>query len=155
MRLEQVGATTLIYLEALGVLEPLFVHNCGKTLKILDTGYLWLFICEAGKNHIVTVQCDEEHQPVQWYVDIVNCWYLDDNGFATFEDLYLDVLRLLDGSTEIIDQSDVDLALHNDKVTQAQFDLAWKEAKSVERKLLTDCFEPVQQTEYYLSLFTD
>lgn len=154
LRLKQVRGTFLVHLHALEVLEPLHVTSCGKPLKIMDTGYQWLAICEPTHKHrVTTVHFDTHAAPVQYYVDIVNDWYLGSDGVPYFDDLYLDVVALPDGRAEIIDQDELEVALATHVITIDQYELAWHEAKTVLAALENQSFEPLSLSKYYLAMF--
>ena len=141
------------------VIRPLDVGFRGRTLRILDSGFRWLHFAPITQKHALTVQLNEYHRPVQIYVDICDGHGLDEAGVPFTHDLYLDILAVCavqsDGSwhvteTEIIDVPELDEALHLGKVTRAQFDLAWAEAKSVEAQLQTNEFPPLEVIQAYL-----
>lgn len=153
VEIKRVGGTTLVYLKALKVKEPLTVSCCGQRVKIMDAGYKWLSVCEKGTRYIITAHCDAEGEPVHWYIDIVESWGVDPNGFPYFDDLYLDVIALPNGQVEIIDADELEAALAFGVISQAQHDLAWAEAKAVAAAIRSQTFGPVQLTRRYLGMF--
>lgn len=155
----QVPGGVIVDYRAGEVLRPLDVGFCGHTLRILDTGYRWLHFAPIAEHHALTVQLNPQLRPLQIYVDICDGHGLDANGVPFTHDLYLDVLAvcdvLPDGSwhvteTEIIDGPELDEALNLGKVTRAQFDLAWAEARSVEAQLQENDFPPLRVVQAYL-----
>lgn len=153
VEIKRVGSTTLVYLKALVVKEPLSVTCCGQRVKIMDTGYKWLFICQAGARHITTAHCDAEGEPVHWYIDVIASWGIDSSGFPYFDDLYLDVVALPNGQVEVVDQDELETALAFGVINRAQVDLAWAEAKAVAAAIRSRTFGPVQLTRHYLGMF--
>lgn len=142
------------------VTRPLEVPCCGQTLKILDTGYRWLHHSPNGKNHALTVQLDRQGLPQQLYVDVGDGVGVDDDGMPYINDLYLDVIALCrvetDGSwrvtaTEIIDQHELEEALQAGQVSQAQYKLAWAEARAVEAALKAQNFASLEVLRNYLA----
>lgn len=71
------------------VLRPLDVLFRGRTLRIPDTGYRWVYFHPAGVPHALTAQLDAQDRPVQLYVDICAGGGLDADGQPFVTDLYL------------------------------------------------------------------
>jgi predicted RNA-binding protein associated with RNAse of E/G family len=145
--------TTVVYLKALEITEPLIIPTCGENCKIMDLGYQWLFICKAEANHIVTAHCDPRGEAVHWYIDIIDAWNFDQSGFSYFDDLYLDLNVLPDGRAEILDQDELEQALSTGLISQTQYALARHEAEQVYQAIQQKTFMPIQQTSTYLRLF--
>lgn len=153
VEVKQVGDTTLVYMEALEVREPLTVTCCSQRVKIMDAGYQWLAICEEHAHHVTTAHCNADGEPVHWYIDIIESWQVDKNGFPYFDDLYLDVITLPNGQVEIIDRDELEAALEARVISRAQYDLAWRVAETVVASIQRQTFEPVPFTRRYLDLF--
>jgi predicted RNA-binding protein associated with RNAse of E/G family len=51
-----------------------------------------------------------------------------ETGFPWYDDLYLDVVVLADGSFHLLDEDELDEALQEGKITQDEYDIAWQEA---------------------------
>ena len=51
----QLEDVTLVYLKALEVKQALWVNSCGRRIKIMDEGYLWIDVCEPRQNYVVTI----------------------------------------------------------------------------------------------------
>ena len=114
------------------VAAPLHVTACGKLFCAADAGYAWLHILPENENWCLTAMYDAGGAPVQYYFDITQ-----DNVLAgecsRFTDLYLDIVCLPDGRTERIDQSDLDEALADGAITQAQYGLAERTAAQLQK----------------------
>jgi uncharacterized protein len=109
------------------VREPLCVPNLGSSICIADSGFTWLHYLRDAANHVITAMYDSSGAIVQWYIDIVLEHGLDDRGVPYFDDLYLDVVVGPDGRFEIKDADELEEALKEGVISQAQFDLAWLE----------------------------
>lgn len=133
----------LVRLEAVEVVEPLWVICAGEHVKILDDGYAWLFICPEGARHVVTAHFDERGQPVHWYIDVVERWTLGDDGFPVYDDLFLDVIALPSGRTEVLDGDELEAASAEGGVTAVQRVSAWEEAERIRAAIRSGTFEPV------------
>ena len=146
--------------QAADVIKPLRVACCGQQRLILANGYRWVNFAPTARHHALMVQLDERNVPQQLYVDIGLSSGLDPDGVAFIDDLYLDVLAICDVlpdgrwhviDTEIIDVDELEDAVQGGKVTPAQADLAWAEARAVEAALRAQNFAPLEVVRGYLS----
>ena len=133
------------------MVEPLWVMCAGERVKILDDGFAWLFVLGEGARHVVTAHCDAAGTPVHWYVDVVEDWWLDDDGFPVYADLFLDVVATPGGAVELLDAAELEAALSAGEVTSAQYDLARSEADRTVHALRDGRFEPAVRTREYLA----
>ena len=116
------------------VREPLVLPACGHMLCMADAGYAWLHILPEGENWCLTAMYDQNGAPIQYYFDISQDNTLDGEN-SRFTDLYLDIVCLPNGQTEIIDQSDLDEALALKHIAQAQYDLAQRTAENLQKQI--------------------
>jgi len=116
------------------VREPLVLPACGQPLCMADDGYAWLHVLPENENWCLTVMYDAAGAPVQYYFDISQDNTLDGEK-SHFTDLYLDIVCLPDGRTEIIDQSDLDDALKKGEIVQAQYDVAQGTANELQKQV--------------------
>ncbi|OFL48868.1 hypothetical protein HMPREF2767_06995 [Nosocomiicoccus sp. HMSC067E10] len=114
------------------VYHPLTVTIVGEKIKVADDNYKWITMMGEGDHYSLTVMFDENDEPVQYYFDINKSNTLE-LGRARREDLYLDVLALPDGRSELVDEDDIIRALKYGKVTPEERDFAYKIASDVER----------------------
>jgi uncharacterized protein len=117
----------IIDLEMIRVLEPLHWTHCGVTKSIADVGNTWRRYLPDCEHHFITEMRDRDHQVQQWYIDIVLEHGIDADGRLYYDDLYLDLIISPDGHVEVHDADELDQALKDAIITQAQFDLAWLE----------------------------
>jgi predicted RNA-binding protein associated with RNAse of E/G family len=99
-----------------------------------DDGFAWLHVLPEGKNWCLTAMFNDRGEPVQYYFDITSENTLDGEN-SRFIDLYLDIVCLPDGKTEIIDQLDLDEALANAVIVQEQYDLAQRTAEVLQPQI--------------------
>jgi uncharacterized protein len=111
----------------LRVREPLFVQNLETTICIADAGFTWLHYLRDAAKHVITAMHDPSGAIAQWYIDIVLEHGFDDRGVPYFDDLYLDIVVSPDGRFEVQDANELEDALKAGVISQAQFDLAWRE----------------------------
>ncbi|HET8906408.1 MAG TPA: DUF402 domain-containing protein [Ktedonobacterales bacterium] len=106
------------------VAEPLLVTHHEQQVCIADNGYSWLQIFPEGAHYTHTTMFDAEGQPVQDYIDLVAEHGIDDAGIPWYDDLYLDLAWIPDGSPLLLDQDELEAAHAIGAVTQEQYDLA-------------------------------
>lgn len=93
------------------VSDPAYMPVGEKILCVGDRGYVYLQYFPHGQAYAVTKMMDELGSTVQWYIDICKAHGKDENGHIWYEDLYLDIVVLPDGSFCLLDQDELDEAL--------------------------------------------
>lgn len=116
------GYVTL--LDMVEVTEPLVVTHKDQSIRIADAGYSWLQIFPEGANYTHTTMFDAEGQPVQEYIDLIAEQGLDDAGIPWYDDLYLDIAWIPEGSPLLLDQEELEAAHAIGAITQEQYDMA-------------------------------
>lgn len=106
------------------VIEPLVVTHHEQQVCIADNGYSWLQIFPEGTHYTHTTMFDAAGQPVQDYIDLVAEHGIDDAGIPWYDDLYLDLAWIPDGSPLLLDQDELQAAHAIGAVTQEHYDLA-------------------------------
>lgn len=86
-------------LQIIKVQEPLYVTYANQSICLADDGYMWLQQFPVGAHHAVTTMFDAEGQVVQWYIDICYRNGINEAGIPWMDDLYLDLIVLLNLST--------------------------------------------------------
>jgi uncharacterized protein len=130
---EFTGYATRLVLSRLS--EPFYRNVLGHWLCLADSGYCWLQHFPEGAHHTVTTMVDTSGNVVQWYIDICATHGIDDDGVPWFDDLYLDIVLLPSGRSALLDQDELETAHIGKTVTQAQYDLAWGEARTLLRNI--------------------
>lgn len=120
------GYTTLLRIDQ--VSEPLYATFSEQQICIADCGYDWLQQFPDGEHYALLTAFDERGELAQWYIDIVGRTGVDERGVPWYEDLYLDIVISPQGETLLLDVDELDEALRQGKVTQSQYDFAWREA---------------------------
>ncbi|MBX3015120.1 MAG: DUF402 domain-containing protein [Caldilineaceae bacterium] len=132
------GSATLLCIDA--VREPLWVSWQSNRFCICDAGYTWVQHFPTHTHYAITTQFDAQGQVVQWYIDICNRHWVDEQGIPWWEDLYLDLLVFPTGGCHIIDDDELDDALQSEVITPALHALAWREAKQLQYAIQTNTF---------------
>lgn len=122
------GVVTLYTM--LDVREPLYKPVAGELTLIADVGFRWLQLYSAdsqGQTYTVTAAFNPAEIVVQWYIDVCSAHGVDHNGIPWHDDLYLDLVANQRGVVDILDASDLELAVECGMTPLATYDLAWRE----------------------------
>lgn len=118
-------------LDLFEVSPPLWVSCCGERICVADSGYVWMQYFPTGARHVLTAMFDARGALQQWYFDICQEHSLDEHGVPWWDDLYLDLVGLPDGRFELIDREDLQRALSEGAISRDQYDLAWREVRTL------------------------
>ncbi len=135
---EFTGYVTLLTLDK--VREPLWVDCGGTNVCIVDTGYSWLQQFPIGAYYAVTTAFDADGKVVQWYIDICKQHAVTEEGIPWYDDLYLDIALLPTGEMMILDEEELEEALQDGTVSQADYELAWHETNRLLKLIEQDAF---------------
>src|SRR5690242_19177543 len=116
------GYATL--LRMLDVAEPLWVMHHDQRICIADAGYAWLQLFPEGANYTHTTMFDADGQPVQEYIDLVAEQGVGEDGIPWYDDLYLDITWIPEGTPILLDQEELEAAHAIGAVTEEQYELA-------------------------------
>lgn len=117
-------------LNTIKVTEPLLVRYKGKSVCIVDDGYMWLQQFPFGENHSVTTMFDTDGHIVQWYIDICLRNGIE-NDIPWMDDLFLDIVLLPTGEIIEKDAEELEDALLKGVIEKPLYDLAWNEVKTL------------------------
>ncbi len=99
-----------------------------------NSGCKWLEFYPENSNVAMTVAYSHENKILNWYFDIINKVGIENNN-PYFEDLYLDVTLTPQNKMELLDEEELEEALKTGDVTKKQYDLAYKTAKELMKKI--------------------
>lgn len=99
-----------------------------------NSGCKWLEFFPENSNIAMTVAYNNENKILNWYFDIINKIGIE-NDNPYFEDLYLDVILTPKNKMELLDAEELEEALKLGNVTKQQYDLAYKTAKALMKKI--------------------
>jgi hypothetical protein len=116
------GYATL--LQMLEVAEPLWVTHHDQRICIADAGYAWLQLFPEGASYTHTTMFDADGQPVQEYIDLVAEQGVGEDGIPWYDDLYLDIAWIPEGTPILLDQEELEAAHAIGAVTEEQYELA-------------------------------
>ena len=104
---------------------PLTVRYPFGDVLIADVGYHWLQIALEGQYFWITAMYDREEKLINLYFDITggNCFSDPEN--PSFRDMYLDIVAAGEHLL-VLDQEELEEALENGEITQAEYDHAEK-----------------------------
>lgn len=128
------GGASLLHL--VETAKPLWVSYDAKKICIVDHGYMWLQHFPLDENFTVTTMFDQNGKVVQWYIDICYKHGLDDQG-PWWDDLFLDIIVLPSGDYFLVDEEELEEALHSGLINQEKYELA----KHVAQKIMDELEE--------------
>ncbi|AHA29896.1 DUF402 domain-containing protein [Exiguobacterium sp. MH3] len=131
------GHVTLLQL--IEVASPLDVRYGDETIRIADAGYVWVQQFPSDAHHAVTSMFDATGQLVQTYIDICLRTGVEDERIY-WEDLFLDLIALPSGQVLLIDTDELEAARDQGIVSEAEYALAWAEAKRLQKQLQDGSF---------------
>ena len=99
-----------------------------------NSGFKWLEFYPENSNVAMTVCYNNENKILQWYFDIINKIGIE-NDNPYFEDLYLDVTLTPQNKMELLDEEELEEALNLGDVTKEQYDMAYKSANELMKKI--------------------
>ena len=134
------------FLQLIEVTSPLDVRYGDETIRIADAGYVWVQQFPSDAHHAVTSMFDAAGQLVQTYIDICLRTGVED-GRIYWEDLFLDLISLPSGQVLLIDTDELEAARDQGDVSQAEYALAWAEAKRLQKQLQDGSFPLVAHAE--------
>ena len=97
------------------------VRSKGKDLIIAAPGYQWLQLAPVHEKWWLTVMYDTKGRLVQYYFDITKRHYTSETGERRFEDLFLDVVMMPDGSYEILDREELVSAFRSGVISEFDY----------------------------------
>ena len=99
-----------------------------------NSGCKWLEFYPENSNVAMTVAFNHENKILNWYFDIINEVGIE-NDNPYFEDLYLDVTLTPKNKMELLDEEELEEALKTGDITKEQYDMAYKTAKELMKKI--------------------
>ncbi len=95
---------------------------------------------------------DAEDEIVQWYIDICKQWGLDKRWIPWYDDLYLDIAIAPSGETWVLDADELDAALQEGKISQAEYEFAWRETSRLVTEIERGEFKLLEMSKIHLSM---
>lgn len=136
------GAESLLMIKR--VTAPLSVQSGPARVTIADAGYNWLQIAVEGQFVWLTAMYDERDRLIQIYFDITAGNRLGAPDNPCFEDMYLDVVVTAEGGFFVLDQDELDDALQQGHIDQAEYDHAQAVCRRLCEWLQAHCAETVE-----------
>lgn len=112
------GHVALLRINA--VTEPQVWHWQGKALTVCDRGMAWLSMLPERGGLCITAQLNRDGTVALWYIDMIAGQGVDEAGVPWFDDLYLDLIVHPDGTMAVDDRDELDEALRQGDITEAQ-----------------------------------
>lgn len=110
----------------------------GDEFVVCDVGFKWLSILPKDDFWCITAMMNQDNDVAVWYIDMIAGQGIDAQGNPYFDDLYLDLVVYPNGEIRVDDMDELEDALRQSDITQAQFDLALHTAETLKTGLLKD-----------------
>ncbi|TYS67797.1 DUF402 domain-containing protein [Sutcliffiella horikoshii] len=146
------GYITLLQIHK--VTEPLTVKYEEKSICIVDDGYMWLQHFPSDEHYSLTTMFDVSGEVVQWYIDITNENGIENNLPYT-DDLFLDIIVLSSGEVIQKDADELEEALIQGTINQAQYQLAWAEANKITQQIENNHFQLMGLAKSHLKILLE
>lgn len=130
--------------------KPYVVENIN--LCIANDNYKWLEFYDYSKKYRLTAMYNDKNEIVEWYFDIARK-IGKENGLPYEDDLYLDVVVTSSGEIILLDEDELKSAYDRLEVNQDDYDIAYKEAYDLMKKLKGNKDRLKQFTDKYLDEF--
>ena len=115
-----------VCVKKLVTVDEKFIINDGK-LCVMDDGYYVLEVIPKYKNYAMRLFLDNNKKPLEYYFDICKNNGIDlDTLIPYYDDLYLDITVLYDGTIHILDEDELEDALKINDITQEDYELVMK-----------------------------
>ena len=108
---------------------PAWIALPDRSTHFVGKGWAILQHFPTDQRHVITTMFDADDSVKLWYIDIIRAQGLDDAGIPWFDDLYLDIVVLPDGSRHVLDADELDEALTAGAITRDDRALAWAETE--------------------------
>jgi len=120
--------------------------------SIMDNEYKWLEFYDYNSKIKLTAIYDENSRIIEWYFDIARR-IGKENNVPYEDDLYLDVVVTPRGEVFLLDEDDLKVAYNRFEVNKEDYDMAYKEANQLMKRLEGNKDELEQFTNKYLNEF--
>ena len=118
--------------------RALLAEYGGESLCLAADGYRWLMVLPLDEHWCMTAMYDARGRIVEWYFDITRQNYVDEDGLPCFDDLYLDLVLMPDGSTILLDEDELLGGLSSGVVTKEDYDFAHRICGELSKSKWTD-----------------
>lgn len=142
------GTVTLF--EIVKVKEPLYKQYEDKRVCIAADGYKWLQHFPEFAHYTLTSMYDEQNRIVQWFVNICKCQGIGSDGIPWYDDLYINIVILPDGTLYVIHQEKLEEAVRSGELNEGDAELAWKTANQVIDEYRNGSFDLLLMAEKHL-----
>ena len=130
--------------------KPYVVENIN--LCMANDNYKWLEFYDYSKKYRLTAMYNDKNEIVEWYFDIARK-IGKENGVPYEDDLYLDIVVTSSGEIILLDEDELKSAYDRLEVNQNDYDIAYKEAYGLMKKLEGNKDRLKQFTDKYLDEF--
>ena len=127
--------------------------NDGKQERTFGDDFKRLeFYSDNYKNSAMIAALNDKNEIINWFFDIAKNIGVTSDGVPYTEDLYLDIILYKSGSYEYVDEDELKEALDNGVITQEDYDLAYRVAEDIIKKVDGKIPELIEFTNKYYNL---
>ena len=122
------GLFSVLYLDEVRSSVSTLINDI--SIKLVDTGYVWVQYLPINKNHCITTMFNTKYELIIWKVDITNHNGLGVNekkDIPYFDDLFLDIFILPSYKPVLVDEDELKTALTNGIITELEYNIAYDE----------------------------
>ena len=133
--------------------RELWVEQDSVPVRLSGEGYVWITYQPTKDYWALTAFYDDKGSLIRWYFDLSGKNYLDENGIPCREDMFLDLIILPDGRTEIKDEDELQQALNNGEITAEEYHHVHRVCKSLLDSRWSDVAFLTEVSHALLSIF--
>ncbi len=146
------------YVSLVNIVEvenKLVVEHHGRETTLIDKGYKRIVFLPDNDFWCVQAMYDENNNIVEWYFDITNGNYVDEDNRPYFDDLYLDVVLMHDGEIIVFDEDELLDAYEQNEISKEQLSRAKATAQRVIKEYIPNREFMYDFFNRYLQLFAE
>ena len=115
--------------------EPFSVNYFDRRVQITGKDYMWLQLAPENENYWATVMFDEKGELLECYFDITSENHVLEEGKSWFYDMILDVVIAPGSEILLLDANELDDALKQGEITEAQYEFAMHARERLLKKI--------------------
>jgi len=105
--------------------KKLFADFDGQQVCIAGPGYSMLMYLPLNEYWSIVTAFSPEKELLEWYFDISNGNFIDENGMPCISDIYLDLVIQPNGKTITLDADELQEALDKNEITAKEYHHAY------------------------------
>ena len=140
-------------LDIKSVSADVFVTNDYGRFQIIGEGFKWLHIVPDACQYVVTAMFNPQRKLSQLYIDIIARKGLE-NGRVYFDDIYLDIVYIVNKPPLLLDEDDLAEALRSGIISEGEALAATKVATDLIKEISSGSNSIVRHVYDFMALVT-